>query len=128
MSEISSTDTAFTAIENLERRKTKMALIILVCFCVATLSIGFSAFSYMMYSHQKGAIANNMMIPIGILAFFCVGMAAIGLQRYILLRNIDEKLRDWEMLEKTIYDEVVISYRDFSSKNDPQKFDFNDEL
>jgi TRAP-type C4-dicarboxylate transport system permease small subunit len=52
MSEISSTDTAFTAIENLERRKTKIALIILVCVCAATFGIGFSAFSYMMYSQK----------------------------------------------------------------------------
>ena len=128
MPEISSTDTAYTAIENLEKRKVKIALIILICFCAAALGLGFSAFSFMMYSHQKGAIADNMMIPISILAFFCIGLAAIGLQRYILLKNIDEKLQDWEMLEKTIYNDVFISQPDFLPENDPQNFDFNDEL
>jgi hypothetical protein len=122
MPEISLTDTAYDAVENLEKRKTKIALMIFACFCVAALGLGLSAFSFMMYSHQKGAITDSMTMPIGILAFFCVGMAAIGMQRYILLRNIDEKLQDWELLEKTIYNDVFISQPDFLAENDPQNF------
>jgi len=109
MSNLSITDTAYEMIERMEKRKRLFTLVIIGCFLAAVSLLGVDAFAFMTYSHQKGGLSDSTLILIAILAFVCVGILIIGINRYIVLKKLNANLSQLEQLEEVIYKEVLNS-------------------
>ena len=107
MPEKSLTDTAYESIEGLEGRKKWMVGVVVACFVLAPLGLGFDLF---IVEHQKGGLTDLASNPlIVITALVSTIVLAFGINRYIIIKKWERQLGQLEQLEKTIYQEVVSS-------------------
>lgn len=109
MSNLNLTDSAYVKIERLEGRRRVLSLAAIGCVLAAFSGFGINAFVFLTYSHQKGTLSNNILMLIGILAMVCVFILLLGINRYIAMKKLDKTMNQVELLEKTIYNEVLKS-------------------
>ncbi|MDM7940852.1 MAG: hypothetical protein QUS07_11005 [Methanothrix sp.] len=107
MSNMTFTDSAYQAIEQAEKRKKQLMYIVLGCLLTSLPGLGINAFIFMAGSNQKGSSIDNYLVLISVLAVICLVIMIVGIHKFILLRNIGNKLNQVELLEETIYNEVL---------------------
>jgi hypothetical protein len=107
MSNISLTDFAYQAIERAEQKRTRLMYIVIGCLLTSLPGLGINAYFFMALSHEKGGLSGSDFGMISILAIACLLLLAIGLYKLFLLRNLGNKLNQFELLEETIYSEVL---------------------
>jgi hypothetical protein len=107
MPEKSLTDGAYESIERVEGRKKWMVGVVIACFILAPIGLGFGVFAI---DHQKGGITDLASNPlIVITALVSIIVLAFGTNRFILIKKWEKQLGRLEQLEKTIYQEVLSS-------------------
>jgi len=109
MSKMTLTDSVYQAIERAEQRKRRLMFIVLSCLLISLPGLGVNAFMIIASSHQKGGASDVNVYLLWALIAICAALMVIGLNRFILLRNLEHKLDQLELLEETIYNEVLKS-------------------
>jgi hypothetical protein len=109
MPDLSLIDAAYGMIERLEGRKRALKLVIGGCIFASLSGFGINSFVFMTHSHQKGVFPDNIMVLSGVLLLACIGMIIIGIDRYLILRKLDDRMDQIKRLEETIYKEVLES-------------------
>lgn len=107
MSNMTLTDSAYKAIEKAERRKKQLMYIMLGCLLTSLPGLGINAFIFMAGSNQKGSLIDDYFALISVLVVICLAIMIVGIHKFILLRNLGQKLNQVELLEETIYNEVL---------------------
>ena len=107
MTEKTLTDSAYELIEGLENRKRSVLIIMIACFVVAPMGLGFAALSFTILTHEKGGVADINLFVIAITAAICMVIMALGTKKYILIKKWEKQLSQLEQLEKTICQEVL---------------------
>jgi hypothetical protein len=112
MSKMTLTDSVYQAIERAEQRKKRLMFIVLSCLLISVPGLGVNAFMIIASSHQKSGMLDSNVYLLWSLIAICTIVMIIGLNRFILLRNLEHKLDQLELLEETIYNEVLKSQID----------------
>jgi hypothetical protein len=108
MSDVSLTDFAYQAIEQAEQKRMHLMYIVIGCLLASLPGLGINAYFYMVESHSKGGLSSGSLELIAFLAMICLVLLAIGLQKFVLFRDLGNKLSQIELLEQTIYNEVIL--------------------
>jgi hypothetical protein len=103
------TDTVYEKITRLEKRKSWMTAVVVSSAFMALTALGINAFLYITYTHQKGGLSGGNMIMISIAILICLIMIVLGTNWFIQLRKLNSSLNQFEILEETIYQEVIKS-------------------
>jgi membrane protein YdbS with pleckstrin-like domain len=101
------TDRSYELVEKIENRSKLLTAIVIACFILVPVGIGVDAHLYQAVSHQKGDwsdINTVIMVVIGVISSL---LLIIGVRGYTQMRNLKRKLSQIELLEETIYNEVV---------------------
>jgi len=106
------TDFAYESIASKEMERKSLVIIIISCFLIAVPSLGVSSFLLMAYLHQKGGLYTQDMISISALALISAILIVLGTNRVLRLKKIENKLKQFDLLEETIYSEVLKSRMD----------------
>ena len=107
MPEKTLTEAAYEFMEGLESRKKRMIAVIILCFVLGPVGLGFD---WNVVIHQKGDLADLAMNPlILITAIVSIIIITYGINRYFLVKKWENKLEQLEQLEETIYKEVLSS-------------------
>ena len=101
------TDVAYDLIERMENKRQWLKVIIAGCFIIAPLGLGINAFLFTMVSHQKGGLSDMQVILIAISSIIFMFMFILALRKYSVLKKWNKELDLLELLEKTIYREVL---------------------
>jgi hypothetical protein len=107
MSDMTFTDSAYQAIEKAEKRKKQLMYIMLGCLLTSLPGLGINAFIFVAGSNQKGSLIDDYFALISVLVVICVAIMLFGIHKFILLRNLGQKLNQVELLEETIFNEVI---------------------
>lgn len=110
MSNESLTDNTYELIENLERQRSWLKLVITGSILVVVSGLSIDGFLFMMFSHQKGGSYENMIL-VPILIIICLISAIIGITKVKKMRRAGNKLKQIELLEETIYKEVLATQK-----------------
>jgi len=107
MPEKTLTEAAYEFTEGLESRKKRMIAVVVLCFVLGPVGLGFDLITV---DHQKGNLADLAMNPlIVITAIASIIIMAFGINRYLLIKKWENRLEQLEQLEETIYKEVLSS-------------------
>ena len=107
MPEKTLTEAAYEFMEGLESRKKRMIAVIIICFVLGPVGLGFD---WIVVDHQKGDLADLATNPlIVITAIASIIIMTYGINRYFLVKKWENKLEQLEQLEETIYKEVLSS-------------------
>ncbi len=107
------TDRSYELVEKIERKRTLLTVIVVMCFILAPIGIGINAYTYLSAIHLKGAWSDvNIALIIALMGIIFVDSAllfVIGIKKYILIRDLKSKLSQMQLFEETIYSEVLKS-------------------
>jgi hypothetical protein len=101
------TDAVYEKIARLEKRKRWLTFIVLVSAFTALPILGMNAFLYINYSHQKSGMSDGNMTLVSIIILICLVVIALGIYWLLRLRKLNSKLNQFEIMEETIYQEVI---------------------
>ena len=106
-------DRSYELVEMIERKKMLLTAIVIACFILAPMGIGINAYTYLFAIHLKGAWSGvNIALIIALMGIIFVDSAllfAIGIKKYIVIKDLKSKLSQMQLLEETIYNEVLKS-------------------
>lgn len=102
-------DRSYEQVEKIEHKKLLLTAIVIVCFVLAPIGIGYSAHTYMTEIHSKGDWSDLNMALIGIILVISAILIVTGIDRYNQIRVLKDKLSQIQILEETIYNEVLES-------------------
>ncbi len=112
------TDCSYELIEQIERREMLLTAIVAVCFILAPIGFGINGCFILATSHMKGdwLDANIALMGIvlniahmGIIFAISAILIAIGVKKYNAIKDLKSKLTQTQLLEETIYNEVLKS-------------------
>ncbi len=103
------TDRSYELIEKIERRKVLLTTIVAVCFILAPIGLGINAHFIIATSHMKGDWSDVYIAMMGIIFVVSTILIAIGIKKYTVVKDLKSKLSQMQLLEETIYDEVLKS-------------------
>ena len=107
MPEKTLTEAAYEFMEGLESRKKRMIAVIVICFVLGPVGLGFD---WVVADHLKGGLSDLATNPlIVITAIASIIILAYGINRYFLVKKWERRLEQLEQLEETIYKEVLSS-------------------
>jgi len=107
MPEKTLTEAAYEFMEGLESRKKRMIAVIVLCFVLGPVGLGFD---WIVVDHEKGGLGDLATNPlIVITAIVSIIIITYGINRYFLVKKWENKLKQLEQLEETIYKEVLRS-------------------
>jgi ABC-type transport system involved in cytochrome bd biosynthesis fused ATPase/permease subunit len=112
MSNTSLTDATYELVERLEQRRKWFKLIITGSLLVAVSGLSIDAILFMVYSHQKGILLYENMMLILIIIIICSISATIAITVFNKMRRTGNKLKQIDLLEETIYEEVLVPEKD----------------
>ncbi len=101
------TDSSYELVEKIERRRMLLTAIVAMCFVLAPIGIGINAHFIISTSHQKGDWSDVDIALMGIVFAISAILIAIGIKKYTVIRDLKSKLSQMQLLEETIYDEVL---------------------
>jgi hypothetical protein len=110
------TDRSYELVEKIEHRRLLLSAIAVMCFVLAPIGLGINAHFIMAAPHMKGywSDANIVLMGIvlniahiGIIFVISAVLIAIGIKKYIVLKDLKSKLLQMQLLEETIYNEVL---------------------
>jgi hypothetical protein len=107
MSDVSFTDFAYQAIEQAEQKRTHLMYLVIGCLLASLPGLAINGYFYQVAIHSKGGLSSGSLELIIILAMICLVLLAVGLQKFVLFRGLGNKLHQIELLEQTIYNEVI---------------------
>ena len=103
------TDRSYELVETLERRRKWLNAIVVTCFIFAPIGIGINAYFIIPTFYQKGAWSDANIALMGIVFAISAVLIAIGIKKYIVIKDLKSKLSQMQLLEETIYNEVLKS-------------------
>jgi hypothetical protein len=112
------TDRSYELVEKIERRRILLSAIVAMCFILAPIGLGINAHFIMAAPHMKGYWSDANIVLMGIVlnithmgVIFAISaiLIAIGIKKYIVLKDLKSKLSQMQLLEETIYNEVLKS-------------------
>jgi hypothetical protein len=101
------TDATFELIERLETKKRWLKIIIIGCLILAPIGLGADVYSFILLSHQKGGLSDQQIVPLVFVFITLILILSFGIDRYIKLKKWNRNLQQLELLEETIYKEVL---------------------
>ena len=101
------TDVSFECIERLEHKKGWLNFIAIGCLILAPIGLIADAFSFMVLSHQKGGLLDQQIVSIVLVFTISILVLLFGIDRYFKSRKWSRSLNQLELLEETIYREVL---------------------
>lgn len=101
------TDRSYELVEKIERKKMLLTAVVIACFILAPIGIGINAYTFMTATHMKGDWSDITIAAMGILSIISAILFVIGIKKYILIKDLKNKLAQMELLEETIYKEVL---------------------
>jgi len=99
------TDISYGFIEDIECKKRWLRLLIIGGLFLAPLGLVANGVAFVSYSHQKGFYDLNMTVTM-INILLCSLFAIIGINQYALLKRWRRDVKELEMLEERIFEEV----------------------
>lgn len=103
------TDRSYELVEKIEHRSKLLTAIVIACFILAPVGFGIDAHIYLTASHQKGDWSDINTAIMAIVSVISGLLLIIGIKEYIRVKNLKRKLGQMELLEETIYNEVLSS-------------------
>jgi len=103
------TDSSYELVEKIERKRMLLTVIVVMCFFIAPIGIGITAHSIIATSYEKGDWSNTDIAFVGIVFAISAILIAIGIKKYIVIKDLKSKLSQMQLLEETIYNEVLKS-------------------
>jgi hypothetical protein len=100
------TDISYGFVEDIERRKRWLRVLIIGGLFLAPLGLVANGIAFVSYSHQKGFYDLNMTITT-INIFLCSLFVIIGINQYNLLKKWRRDVKELELLEERIFEEVL---------------------
>ena len=101
------TDSSYELVENRERKMRWLVPLIIGCLVLAPLGLGADLVILMTVSNQKEGLSGINLAVMVMVALVSVVLLATGVNRYILLQRWKRQMNQLEMLEETIYSEVL---------------------
>jgi hypothetical protein len=109
MSNENLTDAVYEKVTRLEKRKRRLTFVIMASALTSLSVLGINTFLYITYTHQKGGVSGVNLIMISIIVLICLIVIALGINWLLQLRKLNSRLNQFEILEETIYQEVMRS-------------------
>ncbi len=103
------TDRSYELVEKIERRRDLLTAIIAVCFILAPIGLGINAHFIIWTSHMKGDWSSAYIALMGIIFVVSAILIVIGIKKYTVVKGLKSKLSQMQLLEETIYNEVLKS-------------------
>jgi hypothetical protein len=100
------TDIFYGFVEDIERRKRWLRVLIIGGLFLAPLGLVANGIAFVSYSHQKGFYDLNMTITT-INIFLCSLFVIIGINQHALLKKWRRDVKELELLEERIFEEVL---------------------
>jgi len=107
MEERTITDTTFELVEALETKRLWLKVVIIGCMILAPILLGADVYSFIVLSHQKGELLDQQIVSIVLVFITLILIASFGIYKYFSLKKWDRNLNQLELLEETIYKEVL---------------------
>jgi hypothetical protein len=85
-----------------------LAAIVVICFIIAPTGIVITAHSIIAAPYEKGDWSNTEIAFMGIVFAISAVLIAIGIKKYIVIKDLKTKLSQMKLLEETIFNEVLI--------------------
>lgn len=101
------TDRSYELVETIEKRRKLLTVVVIACFVLLPVGIGTDAYFYMIAIHEKGGWSDISTAIIAIVSVISGMLLMAGVRVYLLLNDLKRKLSQMELLEETIYDEVL---------------------
>jgi len=101
------TEATFELIERLETKTRWLKIVIIGCLTLAPIGLGADVYSFMVFSHSKGGLSGQQIVPIVFVFITLILILSFGIDRYIKLKKCNRNLQQLEFLEETIYKEVL---------------------
>jgi hypothetical protein len=101
------TDRSYELVEEIERKRKLLTAI--ACFILAPIGIGINAHFIISTSYQKGNWSDVNIALMGIVFAISAILIATGIKKYIVIKDLKSKLTQLQLLEETIYNEVLKS-------------------
>jgi uncharacterized membrane protein YcjF (UPF0283 family) len=101
------TDRSYELVEKIERRSKLLTAIVIACFILVPVGIGIDAHLYQTVSHQKGDWSDINTVIMAIVSVISGLLLIIGVREYTQIKDLKRKLGQMELLEETIYNEVL---------------------
>jgi len=101
------TDRSYELVEKIERRSKLLTAIVIACFILVPVGIGIDAHLYQAVSHQKGDWSDINTVIMAIVSVISGLLLIIGVREYTQIKDLKRKLGQMELLEETIYNEVL---------------------
>lgn len=101
------TDRSYELVEKIERRSKLLTAIVIACFVLVPVGIGIDAHLYQAVSHQKGDWSDINTVIMAIASVISGLLLIIGVREYTQIKDLKRKLGQMELLEETIYNEVL---------------------
>jgi hypothetical protein len=109
MPENTMTDVAYESIERMEKKRRLLKVIIIGCSIIAPFGLGINAFLFTALWHQKGGLSDIQLILIAAISIVFMFVLIFAINRYSVLKKLEKDLDQLELLEETIYREVLKS-------------------
>jgi Ni/Fe-hydrogenase subunit HybB-like protein len=103
------TDSSYELVEKIERKRMLLTVIVIACFVLAPIGIGKTTHSIIATSHEKGDWSNTDIAFTGIVFAISAILIAVGIKKYTVVKDLKSKLSQMQLLENTIYNEVLKS-------------------
>ncbi len=101
------TDRSYELVESVERRRKLLNIVVIACFILAPAGIGIDAQFYNAEIHEKGGFSDISSAIIAIVSVISGLLLIAGVKIYLLTNDLKRKLSQLELLEETIYNEVI---------------------
>jgi len=102
-----SIDAAYEVVERIEQQKRRLNRNLVGISILASLGLMVNTFVFMIFSNQKGAFNNTVIILIAFMFLLCMVLLGLVIRKYILLKKFKHRLNHISELEEAIYDEVL---------------------
>jgi hypothetical protein len=101
------TDASYDLIGHLDIKKKRLLIILIISLVLASLGLAMNALGIAVVFHQKGGPVDLNLLMASANIVICSVFLVIGANQYLFLRNYKEKVRQMELLEEKIFQEVL---------------------
>ena len=101
------TDVTFELIEGLETKKRWLKIVVIGCLILAPIGLCADVYSFVVLFHQKSGLLDQQIVSIVFVFITLILILSLGIDKYIKLEKWNRNLQQLELLEETIYKEVL---------------------
>lgn len=103
------TDRSYELVEKFERKRIFLTATVIACFVLAPIGLGINAHFIIATYFMKGDWSNAYMALMGIIFAISAILIGVGINKYAVVKDLKSKLSEMQLLEETIYNEVLKS-------------------